>query len=211
MKALALVVLVGCAPNLIAPREYPQRVMPSLPEPAPEPNKSAVAIDADEPAQVEMLTGRYEGYTDTGHAVAGDSYTTICAQTPCTASLPAGAHQLRLTSLADPKRTSTDVLAVRHEPQLDYRMNLGHSEPSTVGGALPIGLGMMAMLTGLVFTGIGNFGQVDPITHMDDRTDFSKPGEALLIGGAVATVVGIAMLIHGRGTFQNASSVTWVP
>ena len=70
----------------------------------------------------------------------------------------------------------------------------------------PITIGPSALLTGIVFTAIGNAGGDEP---GDMGPNFRPAGIAMLIGGALLTAIGIYLATSNPGSTQNGTGTQW--
>ena len=219
-RAIATLLLVslpvGCTPTVLPPPQVPERLLPDLPgpPPEPEPNKSQVTIVADEPSTVEEVTGTYEGVDVEGYAVSGLTYATVCAQTPCVTNLAHGDHVLRLTSLADAEHNGTGTISVGERP-IAYRYALGHNiEPHggrLVGGGFLLVYGIMDVIGGPILIGIGketetNFDGTPGATH-----DWRPLGVGMTVVGIGLIALAWHMMHHSEGSQQEGAGVQWTP
>jgi hypothetical protein len=220
-RAVAAIALAGCMPHVVPPPTVPERVLPTDAKP-PGPGQVAIMTvdEANEPAIVEEPTGTVEGVTADGNPVTGVVFSTVCAATPCLASLPPGDHVLRFTSLADPHDGGTATITVGSQPTA-FRYEMGHNtDASPYRGIAALTLGTSAITMGLVLVGIGKHTDLpsNSIAMEGPGCEGPFPSTNYTTAGAITAIVGVALSALGvywldtrTGTSQDGSGVQWTP
>ncbi len=192
-------VITACTAHELAPPTAPSHVLSSQPTELgePPPGQGTVVLDTGEPAVVEEVTGTMTTVASNGRSTAvgiGVETQLVCT-TPCTAHVAQGQHQLVMTRVSDGEWAGTARVDVGVHP-VAYRYNLGHAQLHTApryGGMLLASLGLTGVIVGGIDAGVGDGGS----------------GTGLLLGSAVVTAVGAALMYLYRPEIQNGSGVQW--
>lgn len=144
------------------------------------PGQGQVVIDvAQGPAQVEAVTAQAVW---NGSYVHGSSTETVpVCVTPCVANLPYGPHKVRFKLLSDPDYMGDEMITVGSQRSI-VRYNAGQNYTrfgALLAGATLVTLGGVTGLVGLVQAGTT-----------------SQSGSALIVTGAIATLVGMILWRH---------------
>jgi hypothetical protein len=195
---IASVALPACG-NVrhIAPPALPEAALPNIavPPPSNDASSTVVVITTDVPARV-VRTSAYSGRSGR-HFESGTVEELVCEQTPCTASLPYGDHELRFTALYDRERFDDTTIHVQ-DPRVVLNHTLGRSHSPSWRG-----VGTALVLTGLATMLAG--GAAGKGTH--DGT----MSAALVTAGALTTVGGTAILAGFPSIEQPGSTREWAP
>ena len=186
MRALGIVVLVGCAGTRhIDPPPQPVAIIPqvAVPQDAPAPGVSRVLFDVvDGPSLIQIKTQQ-------GNNVM---WGPLCT-TPCAADLPAGQHDVSFQLKSDPGHGDSDLLTVVPGASV-YRRSLGERSTSPgllLGGYLVAYTGMLVLLSSIV------------VTAAESSNNHSGRNTAMV--GLGITFVGGFMFYEGWPTEQQGS------
>ena len=186
MRALGIVVLVGCAGTRhIDPPPQPVAIIPqvAIPQEPPAPGVSRVLFDVvDGPSLIQIKTQQ-------GNNVM---WGPLCT-TPCAADLPAGQHDVSFQLKSDPSHGDSDLLPVEPGTRV-YRRSLGErsTSPGLLLGGYIIGYsGLVVMMMSAIVTGL------------ETRSDHAGRNTALV--GLGMTIGGGLMFYEGWPTEQQGS------
>lgn len=193
----------------LPPPAPPARELPPLDEPLPEVGEgtgeglSRVVITTDVPARVERIahveTIAHRGSFRTSTVVGREL---LCAETPCTVSLPYGDHELIFAGTIDRARTSSTQISVRRASTVvNHTLGQDRTHPArpvaTVVAAT--GIVLMAVAIALVSTASERHEKVPEATA------------PIFMAGMGTTMLGGIFMAATPTTLQDGATTQWTP
>lgn len=220
-SVLCAVTLQACATRYLPAPETPARVVPQVgyAPPAPREGEGQVTFDSvGERARVERVTSRTQNVnlsagltlgrrgTNTLTPTVQYSLAPLC-ETPCTANLPLGAHEV-MFSAVDPSSSRASTVFVQSEPTPTIVRHAMGMQTSNVGGLIGTIL-LASFAVSAVIVG----GTLALLHDPDDaRTDGLDTAGFVTMGVGVALGVGAVSLgLASRPEYQPGSTVQWSP
>lgn len=189
-------VVCGCIVDQLPPTQRPSQQLTAAPvDVPPTPGQGQIVFDVEQgPAQVEAITAQQVW---SGTYVQGSATETVpICTTPCVANVPYGSHKVRFKLLRDPTYNGDEMITVGSQRSI-ARYNPGQNHVrvgALLGGATLVTLGGVTGIIGLA---------------MSATESGQSTGSTLLIGGAVATLVGMIVWRHTI-VQQQGSLQQWV-
>ncbi|HEY4240634.1 MAG TPA: hypothetical protein VGM88_12520 [Kofleriaceae bacterium] len=205
----AIWLAAACGQTIVPPPQTPAREMPAMERPEAAPGHGTIAIATDEPASVEVVTGHVEAVSADGWPVNGTSYRTVCAATPCVASLKVGERDLRFRALDDPAHVNGIATVTIGEQPTNYHFAMGHSTDAKFHWVAPVIVGTAAVIIGLTLVGLGQTTKLDGSGDEVPGPDVRPAGIGVALGGAVLTGLGVWLASRSAGTSQVGAGVEW--
>jgi len=180
---------VACTTTVLPPPEPPPRELPPQEEPLPTESDglSRVIITSNVPARVERVRHGKE---------------LLCAETPCTVTLPYGDYELVFTGRSDHQRTSTALVSVRRPSTVvNHALGQERGNPLRVVGAL-------VFVTGLAMVVVAA-AMAEDANEKNERTP--KEAAPVAMAGFGSVLFGGLIIGLTPTKIQEGSTTQWTP